>query len=158
MKITSILLFILENIGRILLFLITLSLSYCAWLLEDPYHYSRVSNDKNIGKTVLIFRSAGRFIPDSSWPSSKGAGDYSFNRERLPFITSTPPKLYKITERYHGIYHIYPFHSGEYVYRLKPDNKENSKQRLLISLDHYCEENKVIDSEQTSLNIDFICR
>ena len=65
MRTISVVLFILENMGRIILILITLSLSYCFLLIESPAYYSLTSEDENIGKNYLYINPQGnlfRFI------------------------------------------------------------------------------------------------
>lgn len=158
MKISSVIYFILDNIGRFLLILVTLSLTYCVLLIEDPAHQTLTSNDEKVGKTLLIYRSAGKFIPDYSWSLTKKAGDHYFENS-LPYIASSaPPKLYKIIERYRTVIHFYMGKLDLYSYRVEPLYGEKIKGRWFFSFYDNCEPQEDLVDSQTGVKIDFVCQ
>jgi hypothetical protein len=141
--------------------MVCLCLFYTYWILGGaPPRMTKLPDyDENIGKTVLIHRSAGEFVLHESWFFGKKSGDsYFYSSPPYP-KGEAPPQLYKITAEYRNVsYGATPWFGGAYnKYLLKPIHS-TPKKRLFFSLTKDCNEQPNRIDEETGIKIDFICK
>lgn len=137
--------------------MISLCLFNTYWILEAPYHLVKLPNyDENIGKTVLIHRSAGEFVLDKQWYIGKQLGD-SFFYSSPPYPKGEAvPQFYKITANYRKVGH--GLFAGDYNNYLLELINGKSNKRLFFSLTVDCKEQYNLFDHATGVKIDFVCR
>ena len=141
--------------------MLTLSLSSCLWILEAPSHLTKLPDDENIGKTIIIYPTAGDFELLKSWYLGKKSGDsFFYSSSPKSKIVEGEPTLYKITAEYresnHGLAKELNV-KGRNRYLLEPVNKK-FENRLFFTFDQSCSELTDSNDPETGLKIDFVCK
>ena len=159
MSIESALSYINRNFGRLLLIFITLSLSYCVWVLEAPSRLVSIADDEKIGKTILIHHSAGNIGFSYNWYWGKEPRDSYFSDSRVdPKSKIKPPILYRIIGKYRKVYPGISFEKSTYeLYLIKPI-KAISDRRLFFPTYIECDEKTGLVDQETGTPIDFVCK
>ena len=141
------------------LLLFILSVSSCVLWLEAPAHLEQLEDDQYVGKTLLIYPSAGKFVLDDSWYFGKQSGDSYFYSKRLDKNSDLPPKLYKIMGYYKEVYHggeRLLVGSGLVQYLLEPVDGKTDRRLFFFSLPR-CDEQIDLTDPDTGIKIDFVC-
>ena len=74
------------------LILFILGLSYCTLWVFGYSHLKKLEDDQYVGKTLLIYTSAGKFVLNDSWYFGKQSGDSYFSSQRPLPDSDTPPQ------------------------------------------------------------------
>ena len=151
----------LKIIKRVLLILCILCLSYCLWWLVAPAHLEQLDDDKYVGKTLLIYPTAGKFVLEEGWYFGKRKGDSWFTSQPPKPDPNTPPKLYRIMGYYKEVYHgsaIVFAGSGLTKYLVEPVVGQINK-RLFFSpyKRRKCEEQTNLIDPDTGIKVDLVC-
>ena len=141
------------------LLLFILSVSSCILWLEAPSHLEQLEDDQYVGKTLLIYPTAGRFVVYDYWFIGKKSEDSWFTSQRLDKDSELPPKLYKIIGKYrkvnHGGARIFAS-SGINKYLLEPLVGKIDKRLFTFYVDT-CEEQTDLTDPATDIKVDFVC-
>ena len=141
------------------LLLFILSVSSCVLWLEAPAHLEQLEDDQYVGKTLLIYPTAGKFVLDDSWYFGKRKGDSWFTTQRPRPDPNTPPQLYRIMGYYKEIYHggMRLFAGdGLTMHLVEPLVGEIDKRLFTFYVDT-CEEQTDLTDPDTGIKIDFVC-
>jgi hypothetical protein len=141
------------------LILCVLSFSSCVLWIEAPSHIEQIEDDEYVGKTLLIYPTAGKFVVDDSWYFGKRKGDSYFYSQRLDKNSDLPPKVYKIIGYYKEVYHggMWLFvGSGLVQYLIEPVDGKTDRRLFFFSLPR-CEEQTNLTDPDTGIKIDFVC-
>jgi hypothetical protein len=145
---------------KIPLILCLLGLSYCTLWVSGYSHLKQLEDDQHVGKTVLIYPSAGRFILDDSWYFGKKTGDSYFSSVSLitPPATTATPTFYKIVGKYQTVNHGAKIIAGQGViqYLLIPKETQVNQRLFFFSLE-LCEAQTNLINPETDIKVDFIC-
>ena len=141
------------------LILCVLSFSSCVLWLEAPAHLEQLEDDEYVGKTLLIYPTAGKFVVYDHWFIGKKPGDSWIYSQRSDNNSELPPKLYKIIGYYKEVYH-----GGEWLfagsgltqYLLEPISGKLDKRLFFFSFPRCDEQTNLIDPE-TGIKVDFVC-
>ena len=128
------------------------------WLVA-PSHIEQIEDDEYVGKTLLIYPTAGKFVVDDSWYFGKRKGDSWFSSGRLDKNSDLPPKLYKIVAKYQEYYHGFKRLFGKYgitQYLIEPLVGKIDKRLFTFYVDT-CEEQSDLTDPDTGIKIDFVC-
>ena len=142
----------------LLIFFIGLCL-FVLWL-EAPAHLEQLDDDEHVGKMLLIYPTAGKFVLDDSWYFGKRKGDSWFYSQRLDKNSELPPKLYKIVGYYKEVYH-----GGEWLfagsgltqYLVEPVSGKLDKRLFFFSFPR-CDEQTNLIHPETGIKVDFVCK
>jgi len=129
------------------------------WLVA-PSHIEQIEDDEYVGKTLLIYPTAGKFVVDDSWYFGKRKGDSWFSSGRLDKNSDLPPKLYKIVAKYQEYYHGFKRLFGKYgitQYLIEPLVGKIDKRLFTFYVDT-CEEQSDLTDPDTGIKIDFVCK
>ena len=133
--------------------------SFVLWL-EAPAHLEQLDDDEYVGKTLLIYPTAGKFVLDDSWYFGKRKGDSWFYSQRLDKNANLPPKLYKITGYYKEVYHggmrLFAG-SGLTKYLVEPVVGEIDRRLFTFYVDTCEEQTNLIDPD-TGIKVDLVCK
>ena len=143
------------------LILCVLSFSSCVLWLEAPSHIEQIEDDEYVGKTLLIYPTAGRFKLKEQWYFGKRKGDSWFSSQRLDKYSELPPKLYKIIGYYKEVYHggmrLFAG-SGLVKYLIEPiDGKTDRRLFISVLKREECKEQTDLTDPDTGIKIDFVC-
>jgi hypothetical protein len=136
------------------LIICVLSLSYCTFWVLGYSHLKKLEDDEYVGKTLLIYPVAGKFVVYDHWFIGKKPGDSWFYSQRSDKNSDLPPKLYKVIGYYKEIYHGGMLLAGVGLtkYLIEPvDGK--TKNRLFFS-----EETIKACDPATGIKVDFVCK
>mgnify|MGYP006447801067 CR=1 FL=1 len=141
------------------LLILFLCLCFFVLWLEAPAHLEQLEDDEYVGKTLLIYPTAGRFVLDDSWYFGKRKGDSWFYSQRLDKNSELPPKLYKIVGYYKEVYH-----GGEWLfagsgltqYLIEPMVDKIDKRLFFFSFPR-CDEQTNLTDLETGIKVDFVC-
>ena len=142
------------------LILCVLSFSSCVLWLEAPSHIEQIEDDEYVGKTLLIYPTAGKFVLDDSWYFGKKSGDSYFYSQHLDKNSDLPPKLYKIVAKYQEYDHGFKRLFGKYgitQYLIEPLVGKIDKRLFTFYVDT-CEEQSDLTDPDTGIKIDFVCK
>ena len=141
--------------------LLILFLCLCLFILwlEAPAHLEQLEDDEYVGKTLLIYPTAGRFKLEDSWYFGKRKGDSWFTTQRPRPDPNTPPKLYRIMGYYKEVYH-----GGERLfagdgltkYLVEPLVGKIDKRLFTFYVDT-CDEQTNLTDPETGFKVDFVC-
>ena len=142
------------------LLILFLCLCFFVLWLEAPAHLEQLEDDEYVGKTLLIYPTAGRFVLDDSWYFGKRKGDSWFYSQRLDKNSELPPKLYKIVGYYKEVYH-----GGEWLfagsgltqYLIEPMVDKIDKRLFFFSFPR-CDEQTNLTDLETGIKVDFVCK
>ena len=141
------------------LILFILGLSYCTLWVGGYSHWEQIEDDQNVGKTLLIYPSAGQFVLNESWYFGKQSGDSYFSSERSLPDSDTPPRLYRMEGKYQVVHHgstkIFAG-PGFTLYLIKPVQGEIDRRLFSFSVD-LCEEQTDLIDSSTGIKVDFVC-
>jgi hypothetical protein len=137
---------------------IILSLSYCTLWVAGYSHIEQIEDDEHVGKTLLIYPSAGQFVPDKSWYFGKRTGDSYLSSQRAVRDSKIPPVLYTIVGKYRTVNHGGNLLSGpgSKDYIVEPVGGKIDKRLFFFSLPR-CEEQTDLFDQDTNIKIDFVC-
>ena len=143
---------------KILLILFLCLCLFVLWL-EAPAHLEQLEDDEYVGKTLLIYPTAGGFKLEDSWYFGKRKGDSWFYSQRLDKNSELPPKLYKIVGYYKEVYHggarLF-VDSGLTKYLIEPIVGKLDKRLFFFSFPRCDKKTDLIDPE-TGIKVDFVC-
>jgi|SaaInlStandDraft_1057018.scaffolds.fasta_scaffold150987_1 hypothetical protein len=148
-------------IKRSLLILCILCLSYCLWWIEAPSHIEQLDDDKYVGKTVLIYPTAGKFVLERDWYFGKRKGDSWFSSQRPRPDPKLPSKLYRIMGYYEEVYHgsgriFVGNRSAKYL--VEPVVGQINKRLFFSKISREgCEEQTNLIDPDTGIKIDLVC-
>jgi hypothetical protein len=142
------------------LLILFLCLCFFVLWLEAPAHLEQLEDDEYVGKTLLIYPTAGRFVLDDSWYFGKRKGDSWFYSQRLDKNSELPPKLYKIVGYYKEVYH-----GGEWLfagsgltqYLIEPMVDKIDKRLFFFSFPR-CDEQTNLTDPETGIKVDLVCK
>ena len=142
------------------LILCVLSLSYCTFWVLGYSHLKKLEDDEYVGKTLLIYPVAGKFVVYDHWFIGKKPGDSWFYSQRSDKNSDLPPKLYKIVAKYQEYYHGFKrLLFGKYgitQYLIEPLVGKIDKRLFTFYVDT-CEEQSDLTDPDTGIKIDFVC-
>ena len=134
------------------LILCVLGISYCIWWVLGISHLEQIEDDEYVGKTLLIYPSAGGFTLVDSWYFGKRSGDSYFSSY---YPNDEAQMFYRIDAKYQEYYHGFRRLFGKYgitKYLIEPvDGK--TKNRLFFS-----EETIKACDPATGIKVDFVCK
>jgi hypothetical protein len=138
-----------------------LSLSFCVLWIEAPAHLEQLEDDQYVGKTLLIYPTAGEFVLDDSWYFGKRKGDSWFSSQRSDKNADLPPKLYKIMGYYKEVYHggerLF-VGSGLVQYLIEPVDGKTDRRLFMSALKRRkCNEQTDLTDPETGIKVDFVC-
>jgi hypothetical protein len=141
------------------LIIFILSLSFCVLWLEAPSHLEQLKDDAYVGKTLLIYPTAGKFIVYDHWFIGKKSGDSWFYAQRSDKNADLPPNLYKIIGYYKEVYHggmrLFAG-SGLVKYLIEPVDEKTDRRLFFFSFTR-CEEQTNLTDPETGIKVDFVC-
>ena len=148
----------LKIIKRSLLILCILSLSYCTFWVLGYSHLKKLEDDEYVGKTLLIYPTAGEFVVYDHWFIGKKPEDSWFYSQRSDNNSELPPMLYKIIGYYKEIYHGGKLLAGVGLtkYLIEPVVGKTDRRLFFFSLPR-CEEQTNLTDPDTGIKIDFVC-
>ena len=148
----------IKKILLVILISAMLALSYCTLWVLGYSHLEQVEDDKYVGKTLLIYPSAGHFVPDKSWYLGKRVGDSYLSSSKTTRDPEKSPVLYKITGKYgmfnHGMAGYFVDDSNDYL--VKPVKGKTNKRLFFYPL-FSCKEQTDLFDQETNIKIDFVC-
>ena len=143
---------------KLLLLSFILGLSYCTLWVAGYSHIEQIEDDEHVGKMLLIYPSAGRFVPDKSWYFGKRTGDSYFSLIETIDDSENLPVLYTIVGKYrifeHGLRHYFSENTSDFL--LEPV-KGKANKRLFLSSLFLCKEQTDLFDQETNIKIDFVC-
>ena len=143
---------------RLPLILCVLSLSYCTLWVGGYSHLEQLEDDKNVGKTLLIYHEAGEFVLYESWHFGKKSGD-SYFYSSPPYPEGDPPPiLYRMVGKYQNVNHggVLLAGSGVVQYLVEPVKGKIDRRLFFFSL-LLCEEQTNLIDPATGIKVDFVC-
>ena len=144
---------------KLLLLSFILGLSYCTLWVGGYSHIEQIEDDEHVGKTLLIYPSAGGFVADQSWYFGKRTGDSYLSSQRAVRNSKISPVLYTIIGKYRTVNHGGNLLSGtgstDYIIALVEGETD---KRLFFSITDLeaCKEQTDLFGED-NIKIDFIC-
>jgi hypothetical protein len=143
---------------KLLLLSFILGLSYCTLWVGGYSHLEQIEDDEHVGKTLLIYPSAGQFVPDTSWYFGKRSGDSYFSSSKTTRDSESLPVLYTIVGKYgmfnHGMADYFVDDSHDYL--VEPVKGKANKRLFFYPL-FSCEEQTDLFDQETNIKIDFVC-
>ena len=135
-----------------------LALSYCTLWVTGYSHLEQVEDDEYVGKTLLIYPTAGKFGLDKNWYFGKQSGDSFFYRSPPYPEGNPPPTLYRMVAKYQDVnYGLKALLVSDVTqYLLKPV-KGTVDKRLFFFAFSRCEEQTDLFDQETNIKIDFVC-
>ena len=137
-----------------------MGLCFCVLWLEAPSHLEQLKDDAYVGKTLLIYPTAGKFIVYDHWFIGKKSGDSWFSSQRPLPDPHLPPKLYKIIGYYKEVYHGGMRLFGKYgitQYLIEPLVGKIDKRLFTFYVDT-CEEQSDLTDPDNGIKIDYVCK
>ena len=131
---------------------------FVLWLVA-PAHLEQLDDDKYVGKTLLIYPTAGRFKLKEDWYFGKRKGDSWFTTQPPKPDPNTPPKLYRIMGYYKEVYHgsaIVFAGSGLTKYLVEPVVGKIDRRLFTFYVDTCEAQTNLIDPD-TGIKIDLVC-
>lgn len=145
-------------VKRLPLILLILALSYCTLLVGGYSYLEQLEDDEFVGKTLLIYPTAGLFVLDDNWYFGKKTGD-SFFHISPPYPKDDPPiNLYRIVGKYQEINYGGKLLAGDGLtkYLIEPISGKTDK-RLFFFFLFLCDAQTNLNDPETGIKIDFIC-
>ncbi len=146
------------------LILFILGLSYCTWWISGVRHLERIADDKNVGKTLLIYHSAGEFVLREGWYFGKQSRDSYFSEPPSLPDADLSPKLYTVAGRYREV----PYGLSDYFvddsidYLLEPAVEKADRRlfihELYLTSINGCEQQIDFIDPTTGIKVDFVCQ
>ena len=147
-----------KMLRKLLLLSFILGLSYCTLWVAGYSHIEQIEDDEHVGKMLLIYPSAGRFVPDKSWYFGKRTGDSYFSFSPPYPEGDAPPTIYRLAAKYRIVNHGGSLLSGSgYDRYLLESFKEKANKRLFLSSLFLCKEQTDLFDKDTNIKIDFVC-
>ena len=147
-------------IKKLPIVLCVLGLSYCTLWVLGYSHLKKLEDDQYVGKTLLIYPSAGQFVLDDSWYFGKQSGDSYFSSQTALPDSGTPPALYRVKGKYKDVNHGGRLLAGSgLIQHLVKPVKGEIDRRLFFTksyLESCIEQTDLIDPE-TGIKVDFVC-
>ena len=132
------------------------------WWLEAPSHIEQIEDDEYVGKTLLIYPTAGKFVLEKGWYFGKRKGDSWFSSQRPRPDPNLPSKIYRIIGFYEEVYHgsarvFVGDRSAKYL--VEPISGQINK-RLFFSpyKRRKCNEQTNLTDPETGIKVDFVCK
>lgn len=129
------------------------------WWLEAPAHLEQLEDDEYVGKTLLIYPTAGKFVLEKGWYFGKRKGDSWFTSQPPKPDPNTPPKLYRIMGYYKEVYHgsaIMFAGDGLSKYLVEPLVGKVDRRLFTYYVDT-CDEQTNLTDPETGIKVDFVC-
>ena len=142
------------------LLLFILGLSYCTWWVAAISHLEQIEDDEYVGKTLLIYPSAGEFVLKQGWYFGKQSGDSYFSSSPPYPAGDPPPVLYRMVGKHQEYYHGMKRMFGKYgitQYLLELVSSETDRRLFFFSLSRCKEQTNLIDPA-TGIKVDFVCK
>ena len=145
------------------LILCVLSLSYFTWWVSGISHLEQIEDDQYVGKILLIYPFAGKFMLEEQRYIGKQSGDSYFYYSSSYPSNDESQMLYRIVAKYQEYFHGFRRLFGKYgitQYLIEPVDGE-TKKRLFFSVETFraCDPyTNLIDTDpDTWIKIDFVC-
>lgn len=150
----------LTMLKKLPLLLFILGLSYCTMWVLGYSHLKKLEDDQYVGKTLIIYPSAGKFVLDDSWYFGKRSGDSYFSSQS-PYPEGDPlPVLYRMVGKYKDVNHGGRLLAGSgLIQHLVKPVKGEIDRRLFFTMSYLescIEQTDLIDPE-TGIKVDFVC-
>ena len=142
-----------------ILLIFFMALCFFVLWLEAPAHLEHLDDDKYVGKTLLIYPTAGKFVLEEGWYFGKRKSDSWFTSQPPKPDPNTPPKLYRIMGYYKEVYHgsaIVFAGSGLTKYLVEPVVGKIDRRLFTFYVDTCEEQTNLIDPD-TGIKIDLVC-
>ena len=113
-----------------------------------------------MGKTLLIYPSAGKFVLDDSWYFGKQSGDSYFYSSQSPYPEGDPPPvLYRMVGKYKDVNHGGRLLAGSGLvqYLVEPIKGKTDRRLFFFTFSRCKEQTDLIDSE-SGIKVDFVCK
>jgi len=148
----------LTMLKKLPLLLFILGLSYCTMWVLGYSHLKKLEDDQYVGKTLIIYPSAGKFVLDDSWYFGKRSGDSYFTSSQPKPDLDAPPDIYRIEGKYKIVNHGGKLlaGSGTALYLLEPVDRNIDRRLFSFYVDRCKEQTDLIDPE-TGIKLDFVC-
>ena len=148
----------IKKILIVILIISMLALSYCTLWVTGYSHLEQVEDDEYVGKTLLIYPTAGQFVLKEHWYFGKQSGDSSFYSSPPYPEGNPPPTLYRMVAKYQDVnYGLKALLVSDVTqYLLKPV-KGTVDKRLFFFAFSRCEEQTDLFDQETNIKIDFVC-
>ena len=149
----------LTMLKKLPLLLFILGLSYCIMWVLGYSHLKKLEDDQYVGKTLLIYPSAGKFVLKKHWFFGKRTGDSSFYSSPPYPEGDPPPVLYKMVGKYKDVNHGGKLLAGSGVvqYLLEPVKGKIDRRLFFFTFSRCKEQTDLIDPE-TGIKVDFVCK
>ena len=143
---------------KLLLLSFILGLSYCTLWVAGYSHIEQIEDDEHVGKTLLIYPSAGQFVLKEHWYFGKRSGDSYFSSQQAIRNSQAAPILYEAVGKYDEVYHGGSLLAGRGLvqYLIKPVDGKIDKRLFFFSFP-LCEEQTDLFDQETNIKIDFVC-
>jgi hypothetical protein len=143
---------------KLLLLSFVFGLSYCTLWVAGYSHIEQIEDDEHVGKTLLIYPSAGEFVLKEHWYFGKRSGDSYLSSHKAIRNSQTPPILYKTMGKYNEVYHGGSLLAGNGLvqYQVKQVKGESNKRLFFFSFSR-CKEQTDLFDQETNIKIDFVC-
>jgi hypothetical protein len=140
------------------LIICVLSLSYCTFWVLGYSHLKKLEDDEYVGKTLLIYPTAGQFSLKEHWYFGKQFGDSSFYRSPPDLEGENPPVLYRMVGKYKEVNHGGKLLAGVGLnkYLIEPVVGKTDRRLFFFSLPR-CDEKSDLTDPDTGIKIDFVC-
>ena len=150
----------LTMLKKLPLLLFILGLSYCTLWVGGYSHLEQIEDDEYVGKTLLIYPSAGEFVLKKHWYFGKRSGDSYFDSSPTYPEGNATPRVFRVEGKYNEVYHGGKLLAGPGLtqFLVKP-LKGKINQRLFFSKTHleYCEKPTNLIDPATGIKVDFVC-
>ena len=148
----------MKIITKVLLVSFILGLCFfMIWLIGFSY-LTKIEDDNYVGKTLLIYPTAGQFVLKEHWYFGKQSGDSYFYSSPPNAEGDPPPTLYRMVAKYQDVnYGLKALLVSDVTqYLLKPV-KGTVDKRLFFFAFSRCEEQTDLFDQETNIKIDFVC-
>ena len=148
-------------IKKIPLVLFILGLSYSVWWAAGVSHLQQMADDGNVGKTLLIYHSAGKFVLNKGWYMGKKSGDSYFTSQPPLPEGDAPPKLYRAVGKYRAVNNGIDQMNGPGFnqYLLKPvAGIVDRRLFLFFFFFSRCQQQTQLIDPATGVAVDFVCK
>lgn len=135
-----------------------LGISYCIWWVLGISHLEQIEDDEYVGKTLLIYPSAGGFTLVDSWYFGKQSGDSYFSSY---YPNDEAQMFYRIDAKYQEYYHGFRRLFGKYgitKYLIEPvDGKTDRRFFISVLKREKCKKQTNLTEPETGIKVDFVC-
>lgn len=145
-------------IKKVLLALFALGLCYFTIWLIGFSSLTKIEDDNYVGKTLLIYPTAGQFVLIEHWYFGKQSGDSYFYSSPPNAEGDPPPTLYRMVAKYQDVnYGLKTLLVSDVIEYLLEPVKGTVDKRLFFFAFSRCEEQTDLFDQDTNIKIDFVC-